>query len=169
MIKATQSKPSGSVSWRKGNKLQRTVIRRNPKPATQPSIHSEKVWKHGMQPENMPEGSELCRFLSGNGLSDVGWYGFPSNCDFPAIPSFCSSSFYPSEVSGIADVSQSRALTASINHKEAEKRRRERINSHLDKLRSILPCNSKVLSVWLLRKLRQRNENFGCLMSYVNW
>lgn len=42
---------------------------------------------------------------------------------------------------------QDRALAALKNHKEAEKRRRERINSHLDKLRSLLPCNSKVISM----------------------
>ncbi|RVW23282.1 Transcription factor bHLH106 [Vitis vinifera] len=109
-----------------------------------------------MQPENTPEGSEFCRFLAGNVLNDVAWYGFPGNCDFPAIQSFCSSSFYPSEVSGIADVPQSRALTASINHKEAEKRRRERINSHLDKLRSLLPCSSKTDKASLLAKVIQR-------------
>lgn len=39
---------------------------------------------------------------------------------------------------------EDRAVAAMRNHKEAEKRRRERINSHLDKLRTLLPCNSKV-------------------------
>jgi hypothetical protein len=40
---------------------------------------------------------------------------------------------------------EDRALAALKNHKEAEKRRRERINSHLDKLRGLLLCNSKVV------------------------
>ena len=33
---------------------------------------------------------------------------------------------------------------AARNHREAEKRRRGRINSHLDRLRSLLACDSKV-------------------------
>ncbi|KAL8215379.1 hypothetical protein R6Q57_004828 [Mikania cordata] len=46
--------------------------------------------------------------------------------------------------------------SASINHKEAEKRRRERINSHLNCLRTILPCNSKTDKASLLAKVVQR-------------
>nr|KYP70439.1 Putative transcription factor bHLH107 family [Cajanus cajan] len=42
------------------------------------------------------------------------------------------------------------------NHKEAEKRRRERINSHLDHLRTLLPCNSKTDKASLLAKVVQR-------------
>ncbi|KAJ1395075.1 Myc-type, basic helix-loop-helix [Sesbania bispinosa] len=60
--------------------------------------------------------------------------------------SFCSSSnYYPLELSEITDTPShhDRALAAMRNHKEAEKRRRERINSHLDHLRTLLPCNSK--------------------------
>lgn len=102
-----------------------------------------------MQPEN----SELYRFLAQNG---AGFFGFPAApChDFSNHPSlyqqqsFCSSSssYYSLEVSGTTDTTpQDRALAALKNHKEAEKRRRERINSHLDKLRTILPCNSKVI------------------------
>lgn len=96
-----------------------------------------------MQPEN----SELYRFLAQNG---VGYYGFPgSACEFSSMmqQSFCSSSSYsfPLEVSGVTETTpEDRALAALKNHKEAEKRRRERINSHLNKLRSILSCNSKV-------------------------
>ncbi|GAV59422.1 HLH domain-containing protein [Cephalotus follicularis] len=100
--------------------------------------------------------SELYRFLAQNG---VGYYGFPGNIDFPpaTVPSSCSSSFYPLEVSGTTDTTaQDRALAALKNHKEAEKRRRERINSHLDKLRSILPCNSKTDKASLLAKVVQR-------------
>ena len=107
-----------------------------------------------MQPEN----PDLYRFLADNGLINVvGPYGYPvgttTSCDhqhqFSAMQSFCSSSsYYPnsSKISGHSDSStpHDRALAALKNHKEAEKRRRERINSHLDKLRSLLPCNSKV-------------------------
>ncbi|CAL9127674.1 unnamed protein product [Musa textilis] len=40
-----------------------------------------------------------------------------------------------------------RALVASRNHREAERRRRERIKSHLDRLRTILACDPKVSSL----------------------
>ncbi|KAM0051628.1 putative transcription factor bHLH family [Helianthus debilis subsp. tardiflorus] len=46
--------------------------------------------------------------------------------------------------------------SASINHKEAEKRRRERINFHLNRLRTILPCNSKTDKASLLAKVVER-------------
>ncbi|KAK1293811.1 hypothetical protein QJS10_CPA16g01185 [Acorus calamus] len=45
------------------------------------------------------------------------------------------------------------AAAASKNHREAEKRRRERINSHLQRLRSLLPCNSKTDKASLLAKV----------------
>ncbi|KAK1278754.1 Transcription factor [Acorus gramineus] len=47
----------------------------------------------------------------------------------------------------------SAAADASKNHREAEKRRRERINSHLQRLRSLLPCNSKTDKASLLAKV----------------
>ncbi|XP_041028912.1 transcription factor bHLH106-like [Juglans microcarpa x Juglans regia] len=113
-----------------------------------------------------PENQDLYRFFTGNGtFINVGVpYGFPANCDdqFPAggMQSFCStsSSYYPSlEVSGLLNSPpQDRALAAQKNHKEAEKRRRERINSHLDKLRSLLPCNSKTDKASLLAKVVER-------------
>ncbi|XP_010271836.1 PREDICTED: transcription factor bHLH106-like [Nelumbo nucifera] len=109
-----------------------------------------------MQPENLPGSSELYRLLlAGNGGMDVGGYGIPSSFDFTANASFSGSSFYPFEMSGITDMPQARALAASRNHKEAEKRRRERINSHLDKLRTLLPCNSKTDKASLLAKVIQ--------------
>lgn len=103
-----------------------------------------------MQPDNSPENSHLYRFLAENGVFNVGPYGFP------AMQSLCSSSSssyhnYPLEGSVITDMTpQDRALAALKNHKEAEKRRRERINSHLDKLRNLLPCNSKVNYGWFV-------------------
>lgn len=92
-----------------------------------------------------PENSELYRFLAQNG---VGSYGYPANSEFPIMQSLSSSStYYPLEMSGVTSTEttpQDKALAALNNHKEAEKRRRERINSHLNRLRSLLPCNSKV-------------------------
>lgn len=66
----------------------------------------------------------------------------------------CSASFYPGLMN---ETTEAKALAASrIHHKEAEKRRRERINSHLDRLRSILPCTSKTDKATLLSKVVQR-------------
>ncbi|KAJ1384705.1 Myc-type, basic helix-loop-helix [Sesbania bispinosa] len=71
--------------------------------------------------------------------------------------SFCnSSSFYPSDqIAAEAPSHQDKALAALKNHKEAEKRRRERINSHLDKLRTLLPYRSDLLPdlIEILRSL----------------
>ncbi|KAE8667602.1 bHLH106 protein [Hibiscus syriacus] len=105
-----------------------------------------------MQPENF----ELYRFLAQNGV--VG--GFPTSSGFPAtMQSFSSSStYYPLEMSGVTSETtpQDKALAALKNHKEAEKRRRERINSHLNRLRTLLPCNSKTDKASLLAKVVQR-------------
>ncbi|KAK7290764.1 hypothetical protein RIF29_05432 [Crotalaria pallida] len=69
-----------------------------------------------------------------------------------------NNNYYPLELSEITDaISQKdRALAAMKNHKEAEKRRRERINSHLNELRTLLPCNSKTDKASLLAKVVQR-------------
>lgn len=96
--------------------------------------------------------SDLYRYLAENG---VGLYGYPHQELMQQ--SFCSnssSSYYPFDVSRITDTTntpQNRALAALKNHKEAEKRRRQRINSHLDKLRTILPCDFKVFFILLYR------------------
>lgn len=107
---------------------------------------------------NPPEDSDLYRFLAEN---SVGPFHFPNNSDqlplMQSLYSSSSSSFYPLEVSGVTDPTpQDKALAALKNHKEAEKRRRERINSHLNKLRSLLPCNSKTDKASLLAKVVQR-------------
>lgn len=45
---------------------------------------------------------------------------------------------------GKKGVSEEKALAAMKSHSEAERRRRERINRHLDTLRGLVPCNEKV-------------------------
>ncbi|KAE8704171.1 hypothetical protein F3Y22_tig00110458pilonHSYRG00111 [Hibiscus syriacus] len=48
-----------------------------------------------------------------------------------------------------------KALAASKNHSETEKRRRERINNHLAKLRSLLPSTTKTDKASLLAEVIQ--------------
>ncbi|KAL4272357.1 hypothetical protein GQ457_13G010680 [Hibiscus cannabinus] len=111
-----------------------------------------------MQSEN----SELYRFLAQNGAGNGSSYGFSSaGSDFQIMQGFSNSSattYYPVEMSGVTSETppQDRALTALKNHKEAEKRRRERINSHLNMFRSLLPCDSKTDKASLLAKVVQR-------------
>lgn len=45
------------------------------------------------------------------------------------------------------EIMDAKALAASKSHSEAERRRRERINNHLAKLRSLLPSTTKVSQV----------------------
>ncbi|KAG1365499.1 transcription factor bHLH106 [Cocos nucifera] len=75
-----------------------------------------------------------------------------------AMPGYFMASFYPMEMgSGSGgDASMDRALIASRNHREAEKRRRERIKSHLDRLRTILACDPKTDKASLLAKAVER-------------
>lgn len=124
--------PLTTTTITKTNILTRHIL--NPKnhhpfpPKTSPTNKQTSM----MQPENSPEYSVLDNFLAGNGFN----YGLP------AAPTFCSPSFSPTE---FAEKHEPRNnCTASQNHKEAERKRRERINAHLHSLRSILLCNSKV-------------------------
>ena len=41
-------------------------------------------------------------------------------------------------------VSEEKAMAALKDHSEAERRRRERINAHLNTLRGLVPCTGKV-------------------------
>ncbi|CAK8543066.1 unnamed protein product [Lathyrus sativus] len=107
----------------------------------------------------MENNSELFQFIVANNPSFFDYSSTPM-----MQPSLCSSSdnnnyYHPFEVSEITDTpssQQDRALAALKNHKEAEKRRRERINSHLDHLRTLLPCNSKTDKASLLAKVVER-------------
>lgn len=103
-------------------------------------------------------------------------FNFPAeNSDFGGIiggSNYCSSmsmsmsmsmsgsscaSFYPAASGILTETTESKAIAASrVLHKEAEKRRRERINSHLDRLRSLIPCTSKTDKATLLSKVVQR-------------
>ena len=68
----------------------------------------------------------------------------------PMLPPFFMGSIWPAgseedeaAAAAAAAAAQDRALAASRNHREAEKRRRERIKSHLDRLRNVLACDPK--------------------------
>ncbi|CAJ2678028.1 unnamed protein product [Trifolium pratense] len=105
--------------------------------------HQQQIQNNNIEMEN---NSELFQFIVANNPSFFD-YSNPTMMQ----QSLCSSSdnnnyYHPFEASEITDTpsQQDRALAAMKNHKEAEKRRRERINSHLDHLRTLLPCNSKV-------------------------
>ncbi|PKA49155.1 Transcription factor bHLH106 [Apostasia shenzhenica] len=90
-----------------------------------------------------------------------------------SLPSYLMASFFPMDVAtaaagSAADPPADRALTASRNHREAEKRRRERIKSHLDRLRSILSCDPKTdkasllaMAVERVRELKQRTAEIA--------
>ncbi|KAI3796792.1 hypothetical protein L1987_39477 [Smallanthus sonchifolius] len=70
-----------------------------------------------------------------------------------------------SKVAGkkIGLVSDEKALAALKSHSEAERRRRERINAHLDTLRGLVPCTNKMDKATLLaeviRQVKQLKTN----------
>lgn len=103
-----------------------------------------------MQPGTSPGASDLYRLLAESMIGYVDPYGeHPSNytVTLPSASSSSRASYFPmASVTTELPRIGGRDLAASRNqHKEAEKQRRKRINSHLDKLRSLLlPCNSKV-------------------------
>ena len=47
------------------------------------------------------------------------------------------------------EMMDAKALAASRSHSEAERRRRQRINGHFARLRSILPNTTKVIIAWI--------------------
>ncbi|KAI4296919.1 hypothetical protein L6164_036836 [Bauhinia variegata] len=54
---------------------------------------------------------------------------------------------------GKKEVSKEKALAALKSHSEAERRRRERINGHLDTLRRLVPCTEKMDKATLLAEV----------------
>ncbi|KAK8551487.1 hypothetical protein V6N13_119944 [Hibiscus sabdariffa] len=64
---------------------------------------------------------------------------------------------------GKKTVSEEKTIAALKSHSEAERRRRERINAHLDTLRNLLPCRKKMDKATLLGeviiKLKELNKN----------
>ncbi|KAJ8570521.1 hypothetical protein K7X08_037493 [Anisodus acutangulus] len=78
------------------------------------------------------------------------------NLDFPVTKSYSTCSFYNPEEEEEEDEANNIAVSKNIIHKEAERRRRERINSHLNQLRTLLPANSKIDKASLLAKVVQR-------------
>ncbi|GAB2295615.1 hypothetical protein Dimus_029771 [Dionaea muscipula] len=79
--------------------------------------------------------------------------------EMPAINCYESTSslVQGSERSGITETSaEAKAIAALRNHKEAERRRRQRINHHLHRLRTLLPCNPKTEKATLLTKVVEK-------------
>ncbi|KAJ3669358.1 hypothetical protein LUZ60_011308 [Juncus effusus] len=92
----------------------------------------------------------------------------------PLMASSSSSSvidheLYPNSSASLSmqDPTMDRALLASRNHREAEKRRRERIKSHLDRLRSVLACDPKIDKASLLAKAVERVRDLKQLTSTI--
>lgn len=77
------------------------------------------------------------------------------------LPPFFMGSIWPAaagseeDEAAAAAAAHDRALAASRNHREAEKRRRERIKSHLDRLRNVLACDPKAYILRLSPRICQ--------------
>ncbi|XP_059664097.1 transcription factor bHLH106-like [Cornus florida] len=59
----------------------------------------------------------------------------------------------PARVGKKGGVSEAKAVAALKSHSEAERRRRERINAHLNTLRGLVPCNEKMDKATLLAEV----------------
>ncbi|OIT03724.1 PREDICTED: transcription factor bHLH30-like [Nicotiana attenuata] len=70
------------------------------------------------------------------------------------------------KVSG-KEIMDAKALAASKSHSEAERRRRERINNHLSKLRSLLPSTTKTDKASLLAEVIQHVKELKTQTSQI--
>ncbi|KAF1879079.1 hypothetical protein Lal_00047751 [Lupinus albus] len=61
----------------------------------------------------------------------------------------------------VEQIMEAKALAQSKSHSEAERRRRERINNHLSKLRSLLPSTTKSLYMVAFRRALFSNKGNG--------
>ncbi|KAL5210123.1 hypothetical protein ABZP36_005746 [Zizania latifolia] len=75
---------------------------------------------------------------------------------WPAAAGVVGAAASAEDEAAAAAAAHDRALAASRNHREAEKRRRERIKSHLDRLRAVLACDPKIDKASLLAKAVER-------------
>ncbi|XP_074306762.1 putative transcription factor bHLH107 [Silene latifolia] len=108
--------------------------------------------------ENNSAEMDMYRYMAPHG--GVRWpHVGPMGYSYGGGGSGGGSDFYAAAAMGMMndETAEAKAVAASrIHHKEAEKRRRERINSHLDRLRSLLPCTTKTDKATLLSKVVQR-------------
>ncbi|KAG0457670.1 hypothetical protein HPP92_022827 [Vanilla planifolia] len=94
----------------------------------------------------------------------------PSMASNP-MPGYFMTSLFPADRAE-TDLSRllpmDRALLASRNHRDAEKRRRERIKSHMDRLRVILSCDPKIDKASLLAKAVERVRDLKQLTTEIS-
>ncbi|KAL8218595.1 hypothetical protein R6Q57_021968 [Mikania cordata] len=65
------------------------------------------------------------------------------------------------------ELADAKFIAASKSHSEAERRRRERINNHLTKLRSLLPNTTKTDKASLLAEVIQHMKELKCQTSII--
>ncbi|XP_076914387.1 transcription factor bHLH30-like [Bidens hawaiensis] len=65
------------------------------------------------------------------------------------------------------EIADAKSIAASKSHSEAERRRRERINNHLTKLRSLLPNTTKTNKASLLAEVIQHVKELKCQTSMI--
>lgn len=127
----------------------------NPENLTFPTAMSE-LELYGYFSSAADHGGDAFNFPAENS-NFGGILGGSNYCSSMSMSGSSCASFYPGASGILTETTESKAIAASrVLHKEAEKRRRERINSHLDRLRSLISCTSKTDKATLLLKVVQR-------------